>query len=156
MPPKPKRKKAKSARRRQRRHYRLVGALVLVSAFAIYLGYLNHLINGRFEGDTWAIPSRVFARAQELYPNLALTREQLIYELELSSYLMVKSEPIPGQYRLLGESLEVYARPFDFGTQYQEARLVQIFFDQGRISGLVDSNSSQNLDLFRLPPVILG
>ena len=156
MPPKPKRKKPKSASGRQRRYYRLVVALVLLSAFAVYLGYLNHLINGRFEGDTWAIPSRVFARAQELYPNLALTREQLIYELELSSYLAVKSEPKPGQYRLLGESLEVYARPFDFGTQYQEARLVQIFFAPGRISGLIDSNSSQDLELFRLPPVILG
>ena len=156
MPPRPKRKKPKSARRRQRRHYRLVAALVLLAAFAVYLGYLNHLINGRFEGDTWAIPSRVFARAQELYPTLALTREQLIYELELSSYLAVKSEPIPGQYRLLGESLEVHARPFDFGTQYQQARLVQIFFEGGRISGLIDSNSSQDLELFRLPPVILG
>ena len=156
MPPKPKRKKPKSTRRRQRRHYRLVVVLVLLSAFAVYLGYLNHLVNGRFEGDTWAIPSRVFARAQELYPNLTLTREQLIYELELSSYLAVKSEPKPGQYRLLGESLEVYARPFDFGTQYQEARLVQIFFAPGRISGLIDSNSSQDLELFRLPPVILG
>ena len=131
-------------------------ALVLLSAFAVYLGYLNHLINGRFEGDTWAIPSRVFARAQELYPNLALTREQLIYELELSSHLAVKSEPLPGQYRLLGGSLEVHARPFDFGTQYQEARLVQVFFKRGRISGLIDSNSSQDLELFRLPPVILG
>ena len=156
MPPKPKRKKRKSANRPHRRRYRLVVVLVLISAFAVYLGYLNHLINGRFEGDTWAIPSRVFARAQELYPGLALTREQLIYELELSSYLAVKSEPIPGQYRLLGESLEVYARPFDFGTQYQEARLVQIFFEQGRISGLIDSNSSEDLELFRLPPVILG
>ena len=85
MPPKPKRKKPKSTRRRQWRHYRLIVALVLLTAFSIYLGYLNHLINSRFEGDTWAIPSRVFARAQELYPNLALTREQLIYELELSS-----------------------------------------------------------------------
>jgi len=156
MPSRAKRKKPKSANRRPRRNYRLIAVLLLVGAFAVYLGYLNHLINSRFEGDTWAIPSRVFARAQELYPSLVLTREQLIYELDLSSYLAVKAEPLPGQYRLLGGSLEVNTRPFDFGTQFQPARLVQVFFERGRISALIDSGSSEDLQLFRLPPVILG
>ena len=35
-----------------------------------YLGYLNYLINARFEGGAWALPSRVYARALELYPGL--------------------------------------------------------------------------------------
>ncbi len=99
MPRKPKRKKSTPASPPRRRKYLATVALVLVAAFAVYLGYLNHLINGRFVGDTWALPSRVFARALELYPSLVLTREQLIYELELSSYLRVDAEPLPGQYR---------------------------------------------------------
>jgi penicillin-binding protein 1B len=156
MPPKSKRKKSKSTRPSHKRKYLSIAALVLVAAFVIYLGYLNHLINGRFEDDTWALPSRVFARAQELYPGLVLTRDQLIYELELSSYLAVDSEPLPGQYRLLGESLELNTRPFEFGSQFQGARLVQVFFDQSRISALTDSKSSDDLEIFRLPPVILG
>ncbi|MDH3630293.1 MAG: penicillin-binding protein 1B [Gammaproteobacteria bacterium] len=156
MPPKSKRKKSKSTRSSLKRKYFSIVALVLVAAFAIYLGYLNHLINGRFEDDTWALPSRVFARAQELYPGLALTRDQLIYELELSSYLAVESEPLPGQYRLLGESLELNTRPFEFGSRFQGSRLVQAFFDKGRIAALIDSKSSDDLEIFRLPPVILG
>ncbi len=156
MPPKSKRKKSKSTRPSHKRKYFSIVALVLVAAFAIYLGYLNHLINGRFEDDTWALPSRVFARALELYPGLALTRDQLIYELELSSYLAVESEPLPGQYRLLGASLELNTRPFEFGSRFQGSRLVQAFFDQGRIAALTDSKSSDDLEIFRLPPVILG
>ena len=156
MPPKSKRKKSKSTRTSHKRKYLSIVALVLVAAFVIYLGYLNHLINGRFKDDTWALPSRVFARAQELYPGLVLTRDQLIYELELSSYLAVGSEPLPGQFRLLGESLELYTRPFEFGSQFQGSRLVQVFFDQGRITALTDSKSSKDLEIFRLPPVILG
>lgn len=160
----PRRKKAatspsrrkKSTTNPSRRKKYLVAAALLLAGFAIYLGYLNYLINSRFEGGAWALPSRVYARALELYPNLALTREQLVYELDLSSFLQVQREPLPGQYRLLGESLELHSRRFDFGDQLQDSRLVQVFFERGRISALTDSSSLSDLQLFRLPPVILG
>ena len=129
---------------------------MLLGGFALYLGYLNHLINSRFEGGAWALPSRVYARALELYPNLALSQEQLVYELDLSSYLAVESEPLPGQYRLLGASLELNTRSFDFGDQFQDSRLVQVFFKRDRIAALTDSSNSNDLQLFRLPPVMLG
>ena len=148
------RKKATTSPSRRKKY--LVAAALLLAAFAIYLGYLNYLINSRFEGGAWALPSRVYARALELYPNLALTREQLVYELDLSSYLQVQREPLAGQYRLLGESLELHSRRFDFGDQFQDSRLVQVFFERGRISALTDSGSLSDLQLFRLPPVILG
>jgi len=148
------RKKATTSPSRRKKY--LVAAALLLAGFAIYLGYLNYLINSRFEGGAWALPSRVYARALELYPNLALTREQLVYELDLSSYLQVQREPLPGQYRLLGESLELHSRRFDFGDQLQDSRLVQVFFERGRISALTDSGSLSDLQLFRLPPVILG
>ena len=96
---------------------------------------------GVFHGLAWALPSRVYARALELYPNLALTREQLVYELDLSSYLQVQREPLPGQYRLLGESLELHSRRFDFGDQLQDSRLIQVFFEREQISALTDSSN---------------
>ena len=60
---------------------------------AAYLVYLNQIIDSRFEGGAWALPSRVYARALEIYPGLALTREQLVYELELASYPRVEDNP---------------------------------------------------------------
>jgi penicillin-binding protein 1B len=153
---KPKQKRKTPPVTWSRKRYLALVLLSLTVGLGIYLGYLNHLINSRFEGDTWALPSRVFARAQELYPGLVLTREQLAYELELSSFLQVQSEPLPGQYRQLGASLELHARAFDFGDQLQPARLIQVFFRDGQVSALIDSVNSSNLSLFRLPPVILG
>jgi len=150
------RRKATTAGRSRRKKLLAIAALILLGGLAIYLGYLNHLINSRFEGGAWALPSRVYARALELYPNLTLTREQLVYELDLSSYLKVASEPLPGQYRLLGASLEMNSRSFDFGDQLQNSRLVQVFFQRGQISALTDSSSGQDLQLFRMPPVMLG
>lgn len=153
---KPKRKPASAAQPRNRRRYGFYLLLVLLAGMTVYLGYLNQLINARFEGDTWALPSRVYARAIELYPGLALTMEQLDYELGLSSYLQVEFEPQAGQYRRLGESIELHARAFDFAGEIQPDRLLQVFFDNGRITALTDSASGVDLPLFRLPPVIIG
>ncbi len=153
---KPKRKPASTAKPRIRRRYAGYLLLVLLGGLALYLGYLNHLINARFEGDTWALPSRVYARALELYPGLALSTEQLEYELGLSSYLQVGAEPLAGQYRRLGESIELHARAFDFAGELQPDRLLQVFFDNGRITALTDSANGTDLPLFRLPPVIIG
>lgn len=154
--------KARGARRparvrpgRKRRYLGIAAALLLVS-FGAYLGYLNYLIEARFDGGAWALPSRVYARALELYPGLALKREQLVYELELSSYARVDTEPLPGEYRLLGNSLEFNSRSFQFTDQEQAARLLQVFFDSERVIALTDSRSGRDLDLFRLPPLILG
>jgi penicillin-binding protein 1B len=156
MARKSKRKKKPAARPRSRRKYAGYLLLALLAGLAVYLGYLNHLINARFEGDTWALPSRVYARALELYPGLVLTAEQLEYELGLSSYLQVNAEPLAGQYRRLGESIELHARAFDFAGELQPGRLLQVFLDNGRVTALTDSSNGTDLPLFRLPPVIIG
>ena len=126
MPARAKRKKKRGLSPRRRGRRLGIALALLFIGFGIYLGYLNFLINTRFEGDTWALPSRVYARALELYPGLELNRDQLEYELELSSYLRVQGEPLPGQYRRLGESLELHARRFEFASGIQPARLLQL------------------------------
>jgi len=150
------RKPASPARGGKRRRYSAIAGLALLALFAIYLGYLNHLINARFEGGAWALPSRVYARALEIYPGATLTRDELIYELELSSYLRVDRQPLPGEYRLLGASLELHSPPFVFSDQHQPARLVQVFFDTKGVIGVTDSSSTGDLAVFRLPPLMLG
>ena len=99
-------KKNPVAAKKGRRRYLTYALLVVFGLFLVYLGYLNTLINSRFEGDTWVLPSRVYARPLELYPELALSVEALEYELRLSSYQAVASEPLPGQFRRLGGSIE--------------------------------------------------
>ena len=146
---------AKTVYRKKWRYAGAVGILLLVT-FGAYLVYLNQIIDSRFEGGAWVLPSRVFARAQELYPGLKLTHEQLTYELELASYLHVERQPLPGEYRQLGASLEFNSRPFQFADQPQAARLVQVFFDAGQVTALVDTQSGRDLSVFRLPPLILG
>ena len=145
-----------STRSHRKRRYLGIAALLLLAAFAVYLGYLNHIINSRFDGGAWALPSRVYARALEIYPGQALLREQLIYELELSSYARVASEPLPGEYRLLGESLEFNGRAFEFADHMQDSRRVQVFFLGDKVGAVNDSRNGNDLSIFRLPPFMLG
>jgi penicillin-binding protein 1B len=149
-------KKNPVAAKKGRRRYLSYALLVAFGLFLVYLGYLNTLINSRFEGDTWVLPSRVYARPLELYPELALSVEALEYELRLSSYQAVASEPLPGQFRRLGGSIEIHSRSFNFDDQAQSAELVQIFFRDNRIDAIVASNDDREMPLFRLPPMILG
>ena len=154
-------RKSRSRRRASRpprnkwRYLAIITALLL-SLLASYLLYLNQIIDSRFDGGAWALPSRVYARALEIYPGLSLTQKQLTYELELASYLRVERQPLPGEYRLLGASLEFNSRPFQFIDQTQSARLVQAFFDGAGVIALVDSKTGRDLSVYRLAPFILG
>ena len=130
--------------------------LLLLAFFSAYLLYLNQIIDSRFEGGAWALPSRVYARSLEIYPGLELTREQLVYELELASYSRSENQALAGEYRLLGASLELHSRPFQFSDQDQGDSVVQVFFDAGKVIAVVDSRAGVDLPVFRLPPLILG
>lgn len=131
-------------------------AIFLFFTLSAYLFYLNHLINARFEGGTWEIPSRVYARPLEIYSGAKLDMDSLAYELELSIYKSVKSSPRVGEYRISGNSIELQSRDFEFGDRLEPGRFIRIEFDGSRVYRVIDLNNAAQLDLVRLPPVIIG
>ena len=151
-------RKKTSARRKRISWRRAIAGLSLLALILLipYLIYLNHLIEFRFEGDTWAIPSRVYARPLELYPGLRLSADSLQYELGLSVYQRVDRTPEPGQYRLRGNTIELHTRPFEFSDQIEPAHRLRVFFNTGKVSRIVDMLTNSNLELVRLPPVVIG
>ncbi len=151
--------KRKSNRQKNKlRFRRFIAGLSILALVALtsYLYYLNHLINLRFDGDTWAIPSRVFARPLELYPDLELSAESLQYELGLSTYQRVNSSPGSGQYRIFDTAVELHTEAFVFSDQIEPAHRVRVIFSRNRIARIVDLATGRSLDLLRLPPVIIG
>jgi penicillin-binding protein 1B len=135
----------------------LIGFIaVLLIAFSAYLFFLNNLINQRFDGDTWALPSRIYARPLELYKGLSLNRESLKFELELSTYQRVRNRPKPGQYRLLNKSIDLHTQDFEYSDSVERGRLVNIEFAGEKVTGIKDLDSNKPLKLHRLPPAIIG
>jgi len=151
-------KRGSKKQKKKNQFRKLIGGLSIVALLALtgYLYYLNHLINLRFDGDTWAIPSRVYARPLELYPGLRLSTESLQYELGLSTYQRVNITPESGQYRILGASFELHTRAFVFSDQTEPAHQVRLAFDGDNITQIIDLATGQNLTLLRLPPVVIG
>lgn len=130
--------------------------LGLLAVFAAYIYYLNDIISDRFVGDTWAIPSRVYARPLELFNGYSIDLDSLVYELDLSTYQPVDTTPQAGQYRILNNSLELHSRAFEFSEQIEPAHYVRIDFSAHKIERIIDINNDSTLELLRLPPVIIG
>jgi penicillin-binding protein 1B len=151
--------KPKSNRRKKKFRFRklLLGLSGIALLFlAGYLYYLNYLINLRFDGDTWAIPSRVYARPLELYPGLRLSADSLQYELGLSTYHRVNSSLESGQYRVFDSAIELHTEVFAFSDQVEPARRIRVEFNLEQVTRIVDLATSRELDLLRLPPVVIG
>jgi penicillin-binding protein 1B len=156
MANKPKRKTGRQKTRPGYRRFLAGFSVFALVALAGYLYYFNHLINLRFDGDTWAIPSRVYARPLELYPGLGLSLDSLRYELGLSTLQRVYSTPKKGQYRILDAAIELHTGEFAFSDQTEPSHQVRVLFSVGKITRIVDLETGDSLDLLRLPPVIIG
>lgn len=156
MANKSKRKASKKKRNFKFRKYVIGLFTIALLVLGSYLYYLNHLINLRFDGDTWAIPSRVYARPLELFPGLKLTAESFQYELDLSIYQRVSTAPESGQYRVFDAAIEFHTSPFMFSDQTEPAHHARVYFNGGEVVRIVDLVRAQNLELLRLPPVVIG
>ena len=130
--------------------------LCTVVGLAIHLWYLNHLIEKRFDGETWARPSRVYARPLELYTGLKIDTQQLIQELKLADYQRVNKPTQVGQFSSSDQALELYSREFHFADHHQPQALIRIDFSDNEIISINDQDSRKPLDFFQVTPVLIG
>ena len=160
----PRRKSANSKRKTANgRKHRYSWKRVLLAAgglllllLLVQLWYLQSLIDARFDGETWARPSRVYARPLELFEGLELTPQQLMRELELADYRAVRKLQGEGEFSFASNRLDLHVRPFTFMDGPQPAQRLRLRFEGGRIRSLRDLDSGQPLDLLRLTPVLIG
>ncbi len=155
-------KKALS-RKKKRNNYRRVwpkrlGWILLVIAlvFLGYVIYLDGVVQGEFAGKRWSVPSRVYARALELYPQRALTVMDLRTELELAGYQRSNNGLEPGTFSQYGERFIISSRAFRHWDAEEPARSVNVQIKAKRISQLTDVDSGATLNLIRLKPVEIG
>ena len=130
--------------------------MLVLGVFLLYLLYLNSLISHRFDGDTWAVPSRVYARPLTLSKGYPVDLDSLLYELNLSTYQAVDKKPEAGQYRQFGNSLELHSRAFEFSDRAEPAHYVRIDFSPRGIRQIRDLKTGTTIHHLRLPPIIIG
>jgi len=117
-----------------------------------WVAYLNHQVTTEFEGRKWDLPSRVFARALDLYPGAPLSLQDLETELRLAGYRRGESAGRPGLYRVSGNTVEIHRRSFRFPDGSEDARRVEVRLAGGAVDRIRDATSGEVLELARLDP----
>jgi len=125
---------------------------VFLGLLVPWVVYLNYQVTTEFEGRKWDLPSRVYSRALDLYPGLALPIPDLEMELRASGYHASGQVSRPGQYRVSGNTVEIYRRPFRFHDGAEDASHFRIKFSGGKINAISDLPNGRQLDLVRLEP----
>jgi penicillin-binding protein 1B len=110
------------------------------------------LVSGIFLGLLlpWVLPSRVYARALDLYPGARLSRSDLEMELAASAYRRSEKAARPGLYSVSGNAVEIFRRPFHFHDRAEEASRFTVHISRGAVSSIREHSSGRELDLARL------
>jgi penicillin-binding protein 1B len=133
--------------------------LILVGvglAGTLYSIHLDRVVRGKFEGQRWALPARVYARPLELYAERPLAGEQLQAELDRLNYRQTPSPKTPGSYSRDADRFLVYTRPFRFWDGQEPARALEIRLDEGRVAELGDGAGGPPPALARLDPMLIA
>ncbi len=130
--------------------------LPAIVVLTVYVLYLDHLVQQKFEGKRWAIPSRVYARALELYPQAALSSESLESELKLIGYQRSSDGIAPGSYYRTGNTFVISSRAFTHWDGEEPARSLRLTIGQNRVTSLTNKRNGKSLTLARLQPMEIG
>ena len=129
---------------------------LLIALFAVgYLMYLDRTIVETFEGRRWSVPAVVYAQPLELFPGAAISLRGMTRELERVGYRQTANARAPGEFKRTGNTLAIYARAFRFMERSRSSQLLELQFDNGRISEIVNQ-AGQPVPLVRLDPPTIG
>lgn len=159
-PPMSKKRSKKASARRTRRRFPYKSLFLLglagVLALAGYTLYLDRVVQDKFEGKRWSVPSRVYARALELYPQMPLTIGNLLTELRLIGYQPSSDGFAPGSYRREGGDFVITTRSFRHWDSQEPERSIRLDFAGQQLKSLSDAVSGEPLSLVRLEPMTIG
>ena len=128
-------------------------ALVCAAAASIYLFFVAREIRTTFEGRLWANPSRVYSAPMRLRVGQRGGPAMIQSRLERCGYTRLPSEPrVPGQFRINGGVVDVYAREFLFPGDPWPRRHLRFVFRGSRLSSIVKLPEGQRLRFVQLEP----
>jgi len=129
-------------------------SLVFIAFMAISGIYFDKMIERRLDGATWQLPAQVFARPLTIKSNMSLSQQGLISELKLLNYRPVIKVQASGQFSVLGKTVTIYRRAFDFPDKSVASEKVVVHFSQNKVSK-ISNEKGQVGTVFRLDPLLI-
>ena len=122
----------------------------------IYCWYLTGMVEKRFAGRRWNIPSVIYSDTWLLYPGMPLTKEDVLTRLSATGYRKRPSGPLAqGEYLSYGNTLEVNFPALNVPGKKREALRAGLRFDGRRLASMEDLVSGESLPLLELEPEVL-
>ncbi|OBT17281.1 penicillin-binding protein 1B [Vibrio sp. UCD-FRSSP16_10] len=127
-----------------------------IAVLAFVMVYLNTVVERRFDGQLFDLPTIVYARILNLAPGTEITHSQMLKELDVLHYRKVQSPKFPGEYSASNSKIELIRRPFDFQDGAEPERHVMLSFDSNSVTKIQSLEKKGELGFLRLEPKMLG
>jgi len=135
----------------------LAGLAVVAAGIGVYGAYLTFTIAAEFEARRWDVPAQVYAAPLELYAGRALTRDELVAELDRLGYRADARLPVAGTYRTGVDRVEIATRGFAYAGDVEPERAVAVDFAGGTIAALRSLRGARSdVAIVRLDPLLIG
>jgi penicillin-binding protein 1B len=125
-------------------------------AFTLYVFYLDHIVQVRFEGRRWAIPAKVYGRSLPLSAGLRLDQARLLRELEGLGYRRVNHPDRPGSFSNYQGRFLLRTRPFQFAANPRPSDYLEVRLVDGRIATVKQAATGRAIAHYALEPRLIG
>ncbi|GEA49846.1 penicillin-binding protein 1B [Vibrio inusitatus NBRC 102082] len=114
------------------------------------------MVEQRFSGPLFELPTVVYARPMTLNIDLAMKHKEVVDELKTLNYQLVKKPTHSGEYSVAGNSITLVRRPFEFADGFRDLQRVKLTFSRSHIQSMIDVDSGMGLGVFQLEPKMMG
>jgi penicillin-binding protein 1B len=141
------------------RHSAGIAFLVMVAfvAFLGFVGYTYIVVTKKFDSSRrFDLPSRIYSDATPIVPGVAYPRALLEPKLNHVGYHEVKARVAnPGEYRYIGDDLEIYLQNFEYPDIEFRALSVVIDFEGSRVRAVRRLDDGVVLRGIRIEPELI-
>ena len=141
------------------RHSAGIAVLVMVAFVGLigFVGYTYVVITKKFDSSRrWDLPSRVYSDATPIVPGMSYPRSLLEPKLNHIGYHEVASRvQNPGDYRYIGDDLEIYLQNFEYPDMEFHAVPVIVNFEKSEIRSVKRLDDGVTLRGVRLEPELI-
>lgn len=128
-------------------------SLVLVIGYCVYL---SGLVEKRFSGRKWQIPSTIYSTSTLFYPGKKVDRPYLPVKLKKLGYRKKNERPSKkGDYFLDGDTLHVFLKNLSIPGNKRDGFPVSIELNGHFIQNITQSETGEDVPLFEFGPEII-
>src|SRR5688500_6131357 len=141
------------------RHSAGIAFLIMVAfvAFLGFVGYTYVVITKKFDSATrWDLPSRVYSDATQIVPGMSYKRSLLEPKLNHVGYREAKKRvENPGEYRYVGDDLEIFLNNFEYPDMEFHAMPVLVDMNGGTVRSIKRLTDGITLRGTRIEPELI-